>query len=934
MKPNFRSNVVSHISLIILTFCFLCQFTYAERPDIQWMRTGISTNGHVGGIAYSPDGQYFATGEQGVLKLWRVSDNILIRTYRVPCSRFASPPTNPAIFFTPDSQKIIFQCSSGTLYKILRLRLSDGVIDITYFQSPEGTTTAYFGLVPNGTLAVASSSLGSSILLYNSETGQQTGEIDDIRYQNANGQTVIWPYNSMRNISPSGYFVVNTQIGSAPAVAVINSDGVLIGHGGGVRQVSPNGIYATAGSGMYLVSELCHPVTSPLCSVPERIYDLPVPSQSAQVISPNSQIIASGNADTNEFNFFNIHNGSLIRSIPDIGTGLSRSFLHDNESVTILRNSPIVGYDLVNVRAEEGDGTYLSTFYDDVYESKFSPDGQTVAVITKGTQSSQGFSALYILDSTNGSRLQMIGIAPTGACPYECLSYSPDGQYIYVGTNNGNIRVLRTSDWQFETASGGSQIRGFSLSPNGQKIASFNGTNVVVRNSPSGSIIRTIPATGVPKFSDDNSVLIGNRFYDVTTGTMIREFATTGLTINSIDVSRNGNLVAFAGIGQAAVFNVSDGSLAQRFADASEDDKTVKFTPNGQYIFTSGTGAVRVWKISDGSLAANYDEELGNIPTSGDVRTYGATKLDISQDGSKFVYGRPDATAVFANNPFNSATTVRAPFDLDGDGKTDVGIFRPENGEWWWRNSADGSVPAATFGSGSDNITPADFTGDGKTDIAFYRPSTGFWYVLKSEDFTYYAFPFGASTDIPTPGDYDGDGKADAAVFRPSTGTWYVFRSSDNGVSFTSFGAAGDRPVNADYDGDGKEDYGIFRPSNGTWWLLRSSAGLVAYQFGNSADKAVHGDYTGDGKADVAIWRPSTGWWYVLQSEDNGYYAFPFGSSGDIPSPGDYDGDGKFDPAVFRPTVSNWYINGSTSGVMTTHFGASTDIPIPNAFVR
>ncbi|HSI87779.1 MAG TPA: M36 family metallopeptidase [Pyrinomonadaceae bacterium] len=277
-----------------------------------------------------------------------------------------------------------------------------------------------------------------------------------------------------------------------------------------------------------------------------------------------------------------------------------------------------------------------------------------------------------------------------------------------------------------------------------------------------------------------------------------------------------------------------------------------------------------------------------------------------------------------------------APFDFDGDGKTDVSIFRPANGEWWYGKSSDGGHGAAAFGTASDVIVPADYTGDGVTDIAFFRPSTGEWFVLRSEDFLYYSFPFGTAGDIPAPADYDGDGKADVAVYRPSTGTWYILRSSDGQVVITGFGVAGDQPVPADYDGDGKADIGVFRPngpSGAEWWILRSTEGLLAVQFGSADSKAVPGDYTGDGKADVAFFS-STGGWYILRSEDMLFYSFPFGLGSDLPVPGDYDGDGKIDAAVFRNSEAAWYMLGSSSGTIIRNFGASGDRPVPNAFVR
>lgn len=281
----------------------------------------------------------------------------------------------------------------------------------------------------------------------------------------------------------------------------------------------------------------------------------------------------------------------------------------------------------------------------------------------------------------------------------------------------------------------------------------------------------------------------------------------------------------------------------------------------------------------------------------------------------------------------------RAPFDYDGDNKTDLSIFRPGPGEWWALRSSNGSNFALQFGNSTDKLVPADYTGDGKTDVAFWRPSNGNWFILRSEDFSFFAFPFGTTGDVPVPADYDGDGKADAAVYRESSLTWFISRSS-GGTDIIGFGAAGDKPVVADYDGDAKADIAIFRPNGASgpaaseWWVRRSSnASVLALQFGSSTDKAVQGDFTGDGKADVAFWRPSNGNWFVLRSENFSFFAFPFGANGDVPVPGDYDADGKIDAGVFRPSNQNWFIQRSTAGTLIQAFGIAGDIPTPSAYI-
>jgi len=263
--------------------------------------------------------------------------------------------------------------------------------------------------------------------------------------------------------------------------------------------------------------------------------------------------------------------------------------------------------------------------------------------------------------------------------------------------------------------------------------------------------------------------------------------------------------------------------------------------------------------------------------------------------------------------------------DFDGDGRTDIAVFRPSDSVWYLNRSTAGFA-AVQFGLSNDTIVPADYDGDRKTDIAIFRD--GAWYVLQSASGEVYISQFGSAGDIPQPADYDGDGRAELAVFRQ--GVWYTYNIVTGQTNQIQFGIPEDRPVAGDYDGDGKTDLAIFRPSTADWWYLSSLTGAqTTVHWGISTDIAVPADYDGDGKTDFAVYRDGT--WYILASTQ-GVMIFNFGLASDLPAPGDYDGDGKADAAVYREGV--WYILGTTNGVIITQFGLAGDKPIANAYVR
>jgi hypothetical protein len=336
--------------------------------------------------------------------------------------------------------------------------------------------------------------------------------------------------------------------------------------------------------------------------------------------------------------------------------------------------------------------------------------------------------------------------------------------------------------------------------------------------------------------------------------------------------------------------------------DSAAFTSTATVTGNGTYTsgsFTPTSGGIYQW-------VASYGGDVGNAAASS-------------------LCGDAPVTVTGGSGGGSHST---APADFDGDGHSDISLFRPSNGHWYLKNSGNGTTITAGFGLSGDIPVTGDYDGDGKADLAVFRPSNSHWYVQGSASGTVANLGFGVAGDIPVPGAYDGDGRTDLAVFRPSTGHWYIRSSTTGAITSFGFGVAGDIPVPGDYDGDGKTDLAVFRPSNGRWYIRDSSTGTTtSFGFGLAGDIPVPGDYDGDGKTDLAVFRPSTGHWYIRSSLTGTTSNIGFGRTGDIPVPGDYDGDGITDLAVFRPSNGTWYVDDSSGGSRTVGFGLSGDIP-------
>jgi hypothetical protein len=411
------------------------------------------------------------------------------------------------------------------------------------------------------------------------------------------------------------------------------------------------------------------------------------------------------------------------------------------------------------------------------------------------------------------------------------------------------------------------------------------------------------------------------------------------------------NTVYFGAVGDAIkAFSIASARLSS--TPTSQTAHAFGYPGATPSISANGSANAILWAVENTNPAVLHAYEAGDLSHELYNSNQAGSGRDAFGAGNKFItptivngrvyVGTTNGVAVFGLFQVAPPVAASVAGDFDGDGRTDLALYRPSTGTWYVRLSSTGFTGGVGYawGVSTDVPVPGDYDGDGKTDLAVYRPSTGTWYILfSSTGFTGAAgYAWGVSTDVPVPGDYDGDGKTDLAVYRPSTGTWYLRLSSTGftGGPAYAWGVSTDVPVPGDYDGDGKTDLAVFRPSTGTWYLRLSSTGFTGgtgYAWGVSTDVPVPGDYDGDGKTDLAVFRPSTGTWFI-RSSSSGFtdgVGYAWGVSTDVPVPGDYDGDGKTDLAVFRPSTGTWYLRFSSTGFTGGAgyaWGTTGDIPV------
>jgi uncharacterized delta-60 repeat protein len=556
------------------------------------------------------------------------------------------------------------------------------------------------------------------------------------------------------------------------------------------------------------------------------------------------------------------------------------------------------------------------------------PDGKILAV---------GEFATYNGTPRAGiARLNSDGTLDTGFAPViggaNTVALQADGKILIGGS--------------FSTVNGTSQPRLARLNSNGTLDAAFNPiigsgsvNKIILENAGQLTIVGTF--TGVNGFNRNTMVRLNSdgtldQSFTLSGGASSAWRAPDGKYLVSINASGGGEATLMrknANGSDDATFTIvhfkhRDSSLIIRV-------NSILFQANGKMIvggqFDTVNSAIGWYMVRLGSNGAldNTFQPYPDKEVSAMIVQSNGKLIAVGSFSTILGTVRAGVARLSTGEAFQAARSTL--WDFDGDGKSDVSVYRPSDGNWFLTQSQAGFFVQQLGGQVGDIMAPADFDGDGRTDFAIYR--SGQWSVISSGSGTLSQLNWGAGGDIPVPGDYDGDGRADFIYYHPATQQWFRKSSLSGATSIVQWGIAGDIPLNGDFDGDGKVDPVIYRPSDGGWWYLGSTSGVAAWIWGIPGDIPAAADYDGDGRTDIAIFRPSDGGWYVINSHDFSVSVTGWGGVGDRPVAADYDGDGKADVAIYRPSTGNWFISRSTAGFALYQFGAANDVPVPTAYV-
>jgi WD40 repeat protein/methionine-rich copper-binding protein CopC len=610
--------------LLVTLVWAIAQTTFGqERPDIVWMRgTHLDI---VNCVAYSPGGSLIASASRdGTIRLWRVSDGVLLRTLTGHTGSVNS------VVFSPDGSLIASASSDRTI----RLwRVSDGVLLRTLTGHTGDVNSVAFS--PDGSL-IASGSDDRTVRLWRVSDG--------VLLRTLIGHT--YAVNSVV-FSPDGSLIASASIDDTIRLWRVSDGAQLItltGHTGSVTSVvfSPDGSLIASASiddtiRLWRVSDgvLLRTLTGHTDAVDSVVF------------SPDGSLIASASRDYT-IRLWRVSDGAqLITLTGHTGFVNSVAFSPDGSLIASASSDRTVRLWRVS------DGVLLRTLIGHTYAVNsvvFSPDGSLIASASRD-------DTIRLWRVSDGAQL----INLTGhTYTVNSVVFSPDGSLIASASSDRTIRLWRVSDGVLlRTLTGHTDaVNSVAFSPDGSLIASGGEDRVVIlwRVSDGAQLINLTGHTYTVNsvvFSPDGSLIASAssdrtiRLWRVSDGVLLRTLTGHTGNVKSVAFSPDGSLIASGSDDNTVrLWRVSDGAQLITLTGHTGFVNSVAFSPNGSLIASaSRDGTIRLWRVSDGALLKTYSHE----ETIG-----GVSSVKFSPSGELFGYSAGTVVAV-GRNPFTSS---------------------------------------------------------------------------------------------------------------------------------------------------------------------------------------------------------------------------------------------------------------------------------------
>jgi len=253
--------------------------------------------------------------------------------------------------------------------------------------------------------------------------------------------------------------------------------------------------------------------------------------------------------------------------------------------------------------------------YREVYEYclSYSPDGKTIAV-------GSGNAMVMLWDPINESVVKLFE-GHEGSV--HTVAFSPDGKILVSGDWNNAIKLWNiASGRNIRTITVSSNVNKIAFSPDGKTFfAGLSDGNIKQWNTDNGNEIRTFighqeSVNSIAVSPDGKTLLSGSKdtnvkLWETATGKEKYSFVGGKYAINTVAFSPDGKIFAYGGTGDGNI-RICDSATAKeiiKITGAAGMVRCIKFSPDGKYIVQTTLNQVVFWDVTSG----RYVKSMPNL---------------------------------------------------------------------------------------------------------------------------------------------------------------------------------------------------------------------------------------------------------------------------------------------------------------------------------